>query len=104
MIELTLVLVTLAFRRASADAVSATWVTAILLLSTPYWLELYMGQFTMVAVGLTCLAVLGWTMRPHSAGGHLSGAVLVGGSAEGVSARDAARPSEENALVWGCPS
>jgi hypothetical protein len=64
--ELTLVLVVLAFRRASLDATLRTWGTATLLLSSPYWLELYMGQFTMVAASLTCLGVLAWT-RPDRA-------------------------------------
>jgi hypothetical protein len=59
--ELMLVLVVAAFRRASQGRASRTWGTAILLLSVPYWLELYMGQFTFVAVSLTCLAVLAWT-------------------------------------------
>lgn len=63
--ELTLVLVIVAFRRSISNRWSSAWGTAILLLSTPYWLELYIGQFTMVAAGLTCLAVLGWATRVH---------------------------------------
>ena len=56
--ELVLLALVLATRRAFGGATLRLAATAILLLSAPYWLELYLGQFTFVATALTCLAVL----------------------------------------------
>ena len=57
-IELVLLAVVLALGRALVGTALRFAATAILLLSAPYWLELYLGQFTFVATALACLAVL----------------------------------------------
>jgi glycosyl transferase family 87 len=57
-IELVLLALVVAIRGACSRVTLRLAATAILLLSAPYWLELYLGQFTFVATALTCLAVL----------------------------------------------
>jgi hypothetical protein len=65
-IELTLFAVVVATRRALCGAGPRLVTIAILLLSAPYWLELYLGQFTFVATALTCIAVLQLGVRPRA--------------------------------------
>jgi hypothetical protein len=65
-IELALFAVVVATRRALRGAGLRLVTTAILLLSAPFWLELYLGQFTFVATALTCIAVLQLGVRPRA--------------------------------------
>jgi hypothetical protein len=65
-IELALVAVVVATRRALRGAGPRLVTTAILLLGAPFWLELYLGQFTFVATALTCIAVLQLGVRPRA--------------------------------------
>ena len=57
-IEATLAGLLAVFWQAFRDPRWRTGVTCLLLLSTPYFLELHMGQFTFVATALTTMAVL----------------------------------------------
>jgi hypothetical protein len=57
-IEVVLAAFAVAVWRAFGATFRGVAAIAILLLSAPYWLELYMGQFTFVATALTGIAVL----------------------------------------------
>lgn len=56
--ELLLAVLLVQLARRARDPSLAGLLTAVLLLSSPYFLELYMGQFTFVSVGLLALALL----------------------------------------------
>jgi hypothetical protein len=66
-VELVLAAFAVAVWRALGTTFNGLAGVAILLLSAPYWLELYMGQFTFVATTLTAIATLTYvTGRRHS--------------------------------------
>jgi hypothetical protein len=72
-IEGSLLLFLWSWRRHTADAAVRLLGTCLLLVSTPYFLELHMGQFTFVATALTVTGVL-WTTRGRALA---AGALLV---------------------------
>jgi Glycosyltransferase family 87 len=72
-IEATLALFLWTWRRHTADATVRLPGTCLLLVSTPYFLELHLGQFTFVATALTVTGVI-WTTR---GGARLAGPLLV---------------------------
>jgi hypothetical protein len=75
--ELVLAIFAVAVWRAFEWTFKGLAAVAILLLSAPYWLELYMGQFTFVATTLTCIAVL---QRGARAGASVPTLLLTAGS------------------------
>jgi hypothetical protein len=70
--ELVLLVLLVGVWRALAHSWLAWGASAVLLLAAPYWLELYMGQFTFVAASLACLAIL----RRQDGSQATSGALL----------------------------
>lgn len=65
-IELALLFWVREVRRASACR-DADVLSCLLLLSTPFFLEMYLGQFTFVATVLACMAAIRWEAHPARA-------------------------------------
>jgi hypothetical protein len=77
--EVSLVACLLALRRLASRREDECFITVTLLLSTPYWLELYMGQFTFVAAALTVVGVACVVMQ-RTGGAAVSAAFLTAAS------------------------